>query len=367
VEVPAAGRERTIARARKTEVSHQVRCPVPQSHSLLDLQGVAESQRAITWRKAARSFFPGLTIRNLRGTPNAGSIERSEFSLGSIWTVLSPPAAVDYRPQADGTDVHQSFTVILQLQGAMAADQRHRHCNLQPGDMCLLDEQWPFDLEVQDCFSHFMLMRMPRWMIFDRYPHISEHTASLIYDEDPGATLLRQMLQHVHDIAPFLNAGQSDVAFAGILQLLGILRALDPKQDRGLGWRAHAALTLIDAKLADATLSASDIAAAQGIGRRHLDEIMLRNTGIPITAQIWRRRLEKTAADLRNPRFAAKSITQIAFDAGFKDAAHFARAFKKRYHCTPRKWRHMGFDATSAAAPPGRHWERRRSADETVD
>ena len=312
---------------------------VSRPSSSLDLQGVAESQRAILWRRTARSLFPGLTIRDVRGTPNAGWIEGSEFNLGSIWTMLSPPVAVDYRPQADSSAVRQSFSVILQLQGAMAAGQRHRHCHLQPGDMCLIDEQSPFDLEVRDGFSQFMLMRMPRWMIVDRYPQIGEHTASLIYNDDPGATLLRQMLQHVHDIAPFLSDSQSDVAFASIVQLLGILRALGSKQDRGMGWRAQAALTLIDAKLADPTLNANEIAAAQGIGRRHLDEIMLRNTGISTTGQIWRRRLEKTAADLRNPRFAAQSITQIAFDAGFKDAAHFARAFKKRFHCTPRKWR----------------------------
>lgn len=318
---------------------------------LLDLESVAESQRAILWRKAARSYFPGLTIRNVRGTPNAGSIEGTEFSLGSIWTVLSPQVTVDYRPQPDSTAVRQSFAVILQLQGAMAAEQRHRHCHLEPGSVCLLDEQWPFALEVRDCFSHFMLMRLPRWMIVDRYPGISEHTASLICDNDPGAALLRQMLQHVHDISPFLENSQSDVAFASIVQLLGILRVLGSKQDCHMGWRAHAALTLIDARLADASLNANDIAAAQGVSRRHLDEIMIRNTGLAIAAQIWRRRLEKTAADLRNPRFAGKSITEIAFDAGFKDAAHFARAFKKRYHCTPRTWRRTGMETTGRDAP----------------
>lgn len=324
----------------------------PRPRTSLNLQGIAESQRATVWRKTACSFFPGLTVRNLHGTPDVGSIEGSAFSLGSIWTVLSPPVVVEYRTQPDNNTSRLSFGVILQLQGAMAASQHQRQCLLQPGSMCLLDERWPFDLEVRDCFSHFMLMRMPRWMIVDRYPHIGEHTATLIYDNDPGATLLRQMLQHVRAVVPFLNDNQSDVVFTSIVQLLGVLRGIDPKQDRGMGWRAHAALTFIDAKLADPTLSARDIAAAQNIGRRHLDEIMLRNTGISTTAQIWRRRLEKAAADLRNPRFATKSITQIAFDAGFKDAAHFARAFKERYHCTPRTWRRAGIDVAGSAFPP---------------
>jgi AraC family transcriptional activator of tynA and feaB len=307
--------------------------------SLLDLERVAESQRAVLWRKAAGSFFPGLTIRNLTGTPQAGSITASEFSLGSIWSVLSPPAKVDYRP--NNAAVRQSFAMILQIQGAMACNQRHRHCNLNPGNMCLLDEESPFDLEAHDCISQFVLLRMPRWMVLDRYPQIGEYTASLIYDNDPGATLLRQMLQHVYEISPFLNESQSDIAFASIVQMLGILQALGAKPDNNLGWRANAALAFIDAQLADASLNANAIAKAQGVSRRHLDKILLQNVGVSTTARIWRRRLEKTAAELRNRRFSTKSITQIAFDAGFKDAAHFARAFKKVYHCTPRAWRSL--------------------------
>ncbi len=307
--------------------------------SSLDLQGVAESQRAIIWRKTAGSFFPGLMIRDLRDTPTEGSMEGREFGPGSVWTVLSPAVEVSFRPQTDIAAARRSFTLLLQLQGTMSATQEQRHCELHAGDMCLLDEQWGFDLEVRDCFSHFMLVRMPRQMIVDRYPQISDDTASLIYANDPGATLLRKMLQHVLDISPFLNDGQSEVAFSSLVNLVGILRATDSQRDRSLGWRAHAALALIDSRLSDTSLSANDVAEAQGIGRRHLDEIMQRNTGVSVTAQIWRRRLEKAATDLRSSRCAAKSVTQIAFDVGFDDAAHFTRAFKKRYHCTPREWR----------------------------
>ncbi|MET0291797.1 MAG: helix-turn-helix domain-containing protein [Steroidobacteraceae bacterium] len=307
--------------------------------SQLNLQSVAESQRADTWSRAARSFFPGLKIRDLEGMPNVGSMEGREFGLGSVWTVLSPAVEVTYRPEREGGEPRQSFTVLLQLQGTMAATQEQRHCQLHAGDLCLLDEQWPFRLDVHDRFSHFMLLRMPRRMIVDRYPDISDDTASVIYANDPGATLLRKMLQQVLDIAPFLNDGQGDVAFASVVNLLGILRESDARRDRSLGWRAHAAIALIDARLADTALTANGVAEAQGIGRRHLDEIMQRNTGLSLTAQIWRRRLEKAATDLRSRRCAAKSITQIAFDAGFDDAAHFTRAFRKRYQCTPREWR----------------------------
>ncbi|MCC7463339.1 MAG: hypothetical protein IT480_12870 [Gammaproteobacteria bacterium] len=112
------------------------------------MQRVAESQRAITWSKAAGSFFPGLMIRGLRGTPDASSMEDCEVGPGSVWTVLSAAVKINYLPQEDASDLRRSFTVLLQPQGTMAAAQEHRHCEMQAGDMCLLDGQWRFGLEV---------------------------------------------------------------------------------------------------------------------------------------------------------------------------------------------------------------------------
>jgi AraC-like DNA-binding protein len=42
---------------------------------------------------------------------------------------------------------------------------------------------------------------------------------------------------------------------------------------------------------------------------------------------------------LRDPRRNGQSVAQIAFTNGFEDAAHFTRAFKRRYAVTPGQWR----------------------------
>ena len=51
------------------------------------------------------------------------------------------------------------------------------------------------------------------------------------------------------------------------------------------------------------------------------------------------RRLEQAAADLTDPRYQSRAVSQIAFANGFEDAAHFSRAFKGRFGRTPRDWR----------------------------
>jgi AraC-like DNA-binding protein len=38
---------------------------------------------------------------------------------------------------------------------------------------------------------------------------------------------------------------------------------------------------------------------------------------------------------LRDPRFAARSISSIPYDVGFGDISYFNRAFRQRYKVTP--------------------------------
>src|SRR3546814_14556480 len=51
-------------------------------------------------------------------------------------------------------------------------------------------------------------------------------------------------------------------------------------------------------------------------------------TGQSVGDWIWRRRLERAARDLTDPRFKGRSILNVAFDWGFNDASHFSRTFR---------------------------------------
>ena len=54
---------------------------------------------------------------------------------------------------------------------------------------------------------------------------------------------------------------------------------------------------------------------------------------------IWSLRLDEARSRLCDPRLAAQGVSVIAFDCGFNDAAHFSRAFKARFGCSPRECR----------------------------
>ncbi|WP_366146113.1 helix-turn-helix domain-containing protein [Paraburkholderia sp.] len=50
-------------------------------------------------------------------------------------------------------------------------------------------------------------------------------------------------------------------------------------------------------------------------------------------------RLERCATWLLDPRYAHKSIEQVAAACGFKSASHFSRMFRERHGLSPREYK----------------------------
>lgn len=317
--------------------------PAFRAPSMLDLRAVAEAQRAVTWKRVAGSFFPGLSVSDLPSPPALGWIQGNPFGPGHLWRILSPPLHVSYTPPCrQPGPPSQTFSVMLQLEGSTLATQNQRRCKLRPREICLIDGQAPFELEVTDEFSQFMFLQIPRHMVLGRYAWLERRTAAPFDSGEPGTVLLSNVLLSLLESVPYLENDQCTTTLVAISQLLGVPKPPPSPDQHDVSHRARAALALIDAELSDPTLTASRIAQAQGISRRRLDEILLRTVGTSLAAQIWIRRLTQAASDLLDPRHASKTVTQIAFNVGFEDAAHFTRAFKRRYHCTPSEWRARG-------------------------
>jgi AraC family transcriptional activator of tynA and feaB len=324
--------------------------------SLIDLALVNRNERAAAWRKSANVHFPGLRITKFCPRPEVGAIAGLHLGPGQLWTVLSPALQVSYRQTAATAGKPELFSLMLQLEGATVARQGGRTSVARPGDMCVIDGRLPFDLGVAGGLSQIVVLQMPRQAVLSRHPFLEHCTATCFDSTDPGSELLRNVLLNVLNGAPAMAEDQRTTALTCLIQLLGA-----PRTDRpgvtARDWRVRSALALIDATLTDSELTASRIAAQQQISRRHLDEMMVAATGSSLSSRIRSRRLEQVADDLTNPRFADRTIMQVAFAAGFEDIAHFTRAFKRRYQVPPREWRRRQFGIVSmpsaeSAAPP---------------
>ena len=91
--------------------------------------------------------------------------------------------------------------------------------------------------------------------------------------------------------------------------------------------------------LFDSTLSCEVVAAAMGISQRYLRKLCS-SGGYSLSERILERRLEEASRRLSQSGPFNASITCIAYDCGFKDPAHFSRAFKTKFGMNPREYRH---------------------------
>ena len=79
-----------------------------------------------------------------------------------------------------------------------------------------------------------------------------------------------------------------------------------------------------------------DLARAHRISVTRFQKIFKKLYGTSIYQYVKQYRLEQATIELTN---SARSITDIALDAGFSSASKFGESFKKRYGVTPTEYR----------------------------
>lgn len=81
-------------------------------------------------------------------------------------------------------------------------------------------------------------------------------------------------------------------------------------------------------------LSARDVAARHGLSARYVRKLF-ESDGTSLIDFMMNQRLARAHRMLGDPRHAGRSITAIAYEAGFNDLSYFNRAFRRRYDATP--------------------------------
>ncbi len=154
-------------------------------------------------------------------------------------------------------------------------------------------------------------------------------------DRGPGR-LLSDMLQSFVSNAPMLQG----VELTSLtLQLLSAALGVRPAAETSVDLR-HRSIDVreisqfIDAHIERSDLTPQTIAAHFNTSVRQLYRVIAAEGGTP-AALIWRKRLEH-AHRLLGRSGTRVPIIEIALNCGFKDGAHFSRAYRKMFGHSPR-------------------------------
>jgi AraC-like DNA-binding protein len=246
------------------------------------------------------------------------------------------------------TDGASSDVLLFSLTtaGQQVVEQDHRQAVLEPGDIFIVDSARPGTCHIPSRIHSYTLV-VPKDLVSIRAPLSEKLPAS-----SPIARLLGDYLRLLVRELATLPAAAVSVAARATLELVQLATTSDSPAPDALPLRVALLPQVrryIERQLADPDLSPSAIANANAISVRTL-HAMFAATGESVSGYIRRRRLEGSRDELIDRQ--DRAVIDISRNWGFKNASHFARAFKAEYKIAPHELRRTLIAAKQEQTPP---------------
>jgi AraC-like DNA-binding protein len=270
-----------------------------------------------------KPFYAHLAVRTLPGLAVVSG-QSSAFRLGRTKDLI-----------ADGDDA-----LTLQIATcAGIASQLGREIAAAPDDAIAFSNAdvgsftFPKDTRV-------LALRMPRAMFAPLLRHSDAALVRAVPGNSEAVRLLREYMNMLCE-GPALNTPElQHLAVAHVYDLAALALGATPEaasiaKGRGVpAARLRAIKEDVMRNLGDATLSAEAVAVRHFVTPRYV-RMLFEGDATTFTAFVLRQRLVLAHRMLISPRFADRSISAIAFEAGFSDLSYFNRTFRREFGGTP--------------------------------
>ncbi len=309
---------------------------------LLSTDGVAARSKLDYWREIVCDTFVELDCRAAAAHGFYGSIASRSLHDIVFTRVDAAPQHVARTPAKIARSDSEYFFLSLQLHGRGCHKQDGRIAHLQAGDFTIFDTTRPYELLFDEPFSQLVLS-IPREALKSRLADAQRLTACAVQGRRGSgrlaSILTRQLAAQIDSLdpasVPRLQASALDVIATALAERR---QPAESALSRSRNVLTQQVLQFIEDNLADPQLTCRSVAQRHRISDRYLRLLFL-ELGACASDWIWRRRLERARQDLIDPRQRHLRVKTVGFNWGFKDAAHFSRAFKEQFGCTPTQLR----------------------------
>jgi AraC-like DNA-binding protein len=232
----------------------------------------------------------------------------------------------------------------INVTGAALARQHGRQITLNAGDAMVVDLRGGRFTVLRPTPNRLIGVRVPRRTVPVDSGQAGDAALRLVPAHTPALQLLTRYLRSVLDAPIPLSAELVDAFVAHLTELIAM--SLRPAES---DTRATATPTIRAARLStikadigrhltDSSFTAAAVAARHGISTRYLHRLFEADTRT-FSQFVLDRRLDLAYRRLRDPRYAARTISSIANGAGFGDLSYFNRTFRRRYEVAPSQVR----------------------------
>ena len=279
---------------------------------------------------------------DLKGSGNVAG----QFRLGcldDIQIVHSRTQGGEFTVVVEKKHIHDQmaspFYLCLVKGGAVTVNQFDRTKTVKPGGAYLLDAGNEYILQM-DKEVNAIWLRLCRDIFLFQSDQI-KLTQAMYSDGAKGlGKITFDLIHNAIKELPYTDESAKRVVRSSITDLLFEAYKIDAMakvphlsiHDTGNMRRAK---EIIDANLQNEHLNPAFVADKLGISSRHVSALFAKS-GWTTMAWISHRRLVKCKEELRRRRWSPNSISQIAFDNGFKNISSFNRSFKEKFGVTPK-------------------------------
>lgn len=297
---------------------------------------LSQSQRAQYWHDSVAAQL--IPAEAKYGDPDSfqGSLQGGLLAGLTICEMKAQPHTFVRTEKIVRRAPDDDFVATFLKEGSMRCYQNGRMVEARPGSIVLLDAGRPFKHEMGAITS--LILRLPRRRFLARFPQAEWLTGVELAQDNPMTGLLHGIAEEALRMQSTSNANASETRFASALvDLLIVTMEQCTATDTGAYTNRYEivrrkASDFIEAQLDDYELDIDTISGATGTSSRTLARAFAAD-GRTVMQHVWKRRLDASFSLLAERRVT--QVTQAAYQCGFNDLSHFARAFKTAFGVTP--------------------------------
>ncbi|HEY0846042.1 MAG TPA: helix-turn-helix domain-containing protein [Noviherbaspirillum sp.] len=267
----------------------------------------------------------------------------ARFKDSLVSVVDTAPAMFSRTRSASRRSELGAFKIMWQLNGQSSIQQGGREAMLVPGTWAVYDSTRPYSVNAIDSHSRFVVLFLPQSEAYAWGPAIPHLLGKALSGKGTAEVALSAIGRLLDDQFSLDSDGQMVVQDSVVSLLAAAMRQTGDSdalaQNRSVnGGKLEQIREYILAHIAETSLSAERIAQAFSMSRRSL-YYLFDGMGQTPHAYILGMRLDAVRKILGDPRETGRTITELAYDYGFSDAAHLSRAFHDRFGMSPSWWR----------------------------
>ncbi|MBB3957530.1 helix-turn-helix domain-containing protein [Novosphingobium sediminicola] len=289
---------------------------------------VCANERLDYWNDLIAAMFPGMTVDGARDIDASWTGCRlGDFGLS---LALSQRSSVRRWAGSAPQSVGERGLIHFQSKGFSATEQCGRHAALFSGDLTFCAPEEPYGIEISDRNAMFVI-DFP----WEALREFGARPGMILRHRTPSLGVLRGFIASIfaQSWSDTHTPAESEALGEVLMRLLAnAMRTRESRPEAGADLRERV-LAFVEDNLANGALRTGSIAQSLGVPAREV-QMVFAEMATTASDYINTRRLALAADRLRKGTRGA-SLSDLAYELGFSDAAHFSRRFRERFGETP--------------------------------